>query len=113
MLMGLAVLVALIIINELARASKWISLILFLVVPIILTFWVWPNTAGPDTSVGTWFHYAKVYSVVGITLVIMGIRFIKGWSTNKFILILPAILLAVNILEAVIRDFQCYSINGF
>jgi hypothetical protein len=111
--MGFAVLVALMLINEIARASKWMALVIFLVVPIILTFWVWPTTAAPGTSVGTWFHYAKVYSVVGITLVIMGIRFIKGWSTNKYLLMLPALLLAINIMEAVIRDFQCYSINGF
>ena len=113
LLKGFAVLAGLMLINEIARASKWISLVIFLVVPIILTFWVWPTTAAPGTSVGTWFHYAKVYSVVGITLVIMGIRFVKGWSDNKYLLMLPALLLAINILEAVIRDFQCYSINGF
>jgi hypothetical protein len=111
-LMGFAVLAGLMLVNEIARANKWISLGIFLVVPIILTFWVWPTTAAPGTSVGTWFHYAKVYSVVTITLVIMGIRFIKGWSNNKYLLILPALLLAINIMEAVIRDFQCYSLNG-
>lgn len=111
-LMGFAVLAGLMLINELARANKWIALGLFLVLPIILTFWVWPKTAAPGTSVGTWFHYAKVYSVLFITLGIMGIRFIKGWANNKYILIFPALMLAINILEAVIRDFQCYSLNG-
>lgn len=113
MLMGLAVLAGLLLINELTRANKWIALSIFLVLPIFLTFFVWPKTAGPETSVGTWFHYAKVYSVLIITLIIMGIRYIDSWSKNKYILILPALLLAINILEAVVRDFQCYSLNGF
>ena len=112
-LMGLAVLVALIILNEIARANKWIALVLFIALPAYLAIEVWPTSAAPGTSVGTWFDYAKVYSVLTITLIIMGIRFIKGWSTNKFLLFLPALLLAINIMEAVIRDFQCYSINGF
>lgn len=112
-LMGFAVLAGLLLINELTRVNKWIALAIFLVLPIILTFWVWPTTAGPGTSVGTWFHYAKVYSVLLITLIIMGIRYIKGWSQNKYLLMLPALLLAINIMEAVIRDFQCYSLNGF
>ena len=112
-LMGFAVLAGLMLFNELARANKWIALGLFLVLPIILTFFIWPTTAAPGTSVGTWFHYAKVYSVLIITLIIMGIRYIDSWSKNKYILILPALLLAINIMEAVIRDFQCYNLNGF
>jgi hypothetical protein len=112
-LMGFAVLAGLIIMNELTRRSKWIALATFLVLPIYLTFFVWPETASAGTSVGTWFHYAKVYSVLVVTLIIMGIRYRKSWAQNKFILMLPALLLAINILEAVIRDFQCYSMNGF
>ncbi len=111
-MMGIAVLAGLMLSNELARANKWIALILFLVLPIFLTFMVWPTTAAPGTSVGTWFHYAKVYSVLIITLIIMGIRYIKGWAQNKYLLMLPALLLAINIMEAVIRDFQCYNLNG-
>lgn len=112
-LMGFAVLAGLMLVNEITRANKWIALGLFLVLPIYLSFMVWPTTAAPGTSVGTWFAYAKVYSVLTITLIIMGIRFIKGWANNKYLLMLPALLLAINIMEAVIRDFQCYNLNGF
>lgn len=111
--MGFAVLAGLMFFNEIARANKWIALGLFLVLPILLTLFVWPTTAAPGTSVGTWFHYAKVYSVLIITLIIMGIRYFESWAKNKFIIMLPALLLAINIMEAVIRDFQCYSLNGF
>jgi len=112
-IMGFVVLAGLMLFNEIARANRWIALGLFIVLPTYLALFVWPTTAAPGTSVGTWFDYAKVISVLTITLVIMGIRFIKGWANNKYLLMLPALLLAINIMEAVIRDFQCYNLNGF
>ena len=47
-LMGLAVLAGLMLFNELARANKWIALGLFLVLPIILTFWVGRKQRPPE-----------------------------------------------------------------
>ncbi len=111
-LMWIAVLVGLMLVNELARASKWISLGLFLVLPIILTFAVWPKTAGEGSSVGTWFHWAKVYSALAGCLGFMALRFIKSCRNNKFLLIFPPLILSINIMEAVIRDFQCTNLNG-
>ena len=103
-----AVLGALILINEFARKSKVFSVILCVVMPIVLTVFVWPHTAGEGSSTGTWFHWVKVYSALAGCLIFMGIRYFKSWKDNKYILMLPAIILAVNILEAVVRDFQCY-----
>jgi len=111
-LMWFAVLAALILINELARSNKWFSLAIFLALPVVLTFTVWPNTAGEGSSVGTWFHWAKVYSALAGCLGFMGIRFIKGWDKNKYLLMFPPFILSFNILEAVIRDFQCFNLNG-
>ncbi|MDH8677770.1 DUF5692 family protein [Fusibacter bizertensis] len=111
-IMWFAVLGGLIALNELARLNKWISLALFLVLPIILTITVWPKTAGEGTSVGTWFHWAKVYSALAGCLGFLAIRHIKGAVNNKWILFFPALILSVNILEAVVRDFQCFSFNG-
>ncbi len=111
-LMWLVVLAGLILVNELARQNKWFSILLFIALPIILTIFVWPITAGPNSSVGTWFHWAKVYSALAGCVGFMGIRFIKGWDKNKYILLFPPLILALNILEAVIRDFQCYGLNG-
>lgn len=111
--MGLAVLAGLMFVNEIARTNKWIALGLFVVLPAYLALMVWPTSAAPGTSVGTWFDYAKVYSVLITTLIIMGIRYIKGWANNTYLLMLPPLLLAINIMEAVIRDFQCYNLNGF
>ncbi len=112
-LMWFAVLAGLMLFNELARLNKWVSLFMFLVLPIGLTFTIWPNTAGPESSVGTWFHWAKVYSSLAGCLGFLAIRHIKGWSENKYILLFPPLILAINIMEAVVRDFQCYGLNGF
>lgn len=111
-LMWLVVLAGLILINELARINKWFSLAIFLVLPAILPFAVWKHTAVPGSSVGTWFHWAKVYSALAGCLGFLAIRNIKGWSANKYALMFPPLILSINILEAVARDFQSYSVNG-
>lgn len=104
------VLGSLILLNEVARANKWLSVLSFIVLPIVLTIFVWPNTADASSSVGTWFHWAKVYSALAGCLGFLAIRHLnlkKGW------LVFPAAILAINIMEAVVRDFQCYGLNGF
>ena len=113
LLVAITVLASLMLMNELVRRNKYIALFFFLLIPIIFSIFVWPNTAVKGSSVGTWFDWAKLYSVLTISLIIMSISHIKRLRTNKIILILPAIMLAVNIMEAVIRDFQVYSIHGF
>lgn len=97
--------------NELCRRSKWFSLLMFLVIPGILTVAVWPQTAGPGTTMNTWFYWVKVYSVLAGCLGFMAIRFIPALAKNKFALFFPAFILAVNIGEAVARDFQVYGMH--
>ena len=43
----------------------------------------------------------------------MAIRFIPGTAKKKWLLWFPPVILAVNILEAVIRDFQAFSFGAF
>jgi len=62
--MWCGVVAGLMLINELTRSSKWFSYVVYILVPVILTFAVWPKTAGPESSVGTWFHWVKVYSAL-------------------------------------------------
>lgn len=111
-LMWFVVLGGLILTNELARRSKWFSMAIFIALPVVLTFAVWPKTAGEGSSVGTWFHWAKVYSALAGCLGFMALRYIKGMDKNKLLLTFPAFILALNITEAVIRDFQCSCFNG-
>lgn len=112
-IMWFVVLGALIGLNQLARMSKIVSFTLFLIIPAVLTFTVWPKTAASGSSVGTWFAWAKVYSSLAGCLGFMAIRYVDRFSKNKFMLMFPPLILSLNILEAVIREFQLFSNNGF
>ena len=111
-LMWFAVVAGLMLVNEFARMNKWVSLALFLVLPVVLPFTVWKTTAGAGSSVGDWFHWAKVYSSLAGCLGFLALRNIRGLSTNKYALLFPPVILSINILEAVVRDFQVFSIHG-
>jgi hypothetical protein len=111
-LMFLVVIGGLMFVNEITRRSKWLSIVIYLVLPIVMTFTVWVKTAGPGTPVGYWFPWVKTYSALAGVLGFMALRFIKGYDSKKLMLMFPPIILAVNILEAVFRDFQCFSYNG-
>ncbi|WP_370890241.1 DUF5692 family protein [Janibacter sp. GXQ6167] len=110
--MWFLVLAALVGANELARLNKWVALGLFAVLPIALTIFVWPTTAGAGSSTGTWFHWVKVYSALAGCLGFLALRFIKGASANKWVLMFPPAILAINILEAVARDLQVWLMNA-
>jgi hypothetical protein len=98
--------------NELTRRSKWFALLLFLVLPVILAFAVWPQTAAPGTTMGVWFYHVKVWSVLAACLGFMAIRYIPAVAKNKWALAFPALILAVNIAEAVVRDFEVYTFHA-
>lgn len=108
------VLAALFIINEFARKSKVGSFLLFIAMPIVLSI-LW-FTVLKEKTYTDWFHLAKVYSATAGCIGFWLIRHLKGtnkktgkeWSlsTNKIALGFPALILAINIIEAVARDFQ-------
>ena len=114
-LMGWAIMLfvtfTLIAFNEFGRTTKWGGVLLFLIIPIILTIWVWPKTAAPGNEYGTgnWFNWVKTYSVLAGCLGFMAIRYIPNLAKKKWVLTFPVAILAINILEASIRDFQVYS----
>ncbi len=104
----LLVLVALVALNELCRRSKWLTLAFFFVLPLILSVTLFPrNATAPGSSVNSWFDWAKVYSVLCACLLFTAINYTKLGERNwaKF---LAMGILAVNILEAVIRDMQLF-----
>lgn len=98
--------------NELCRRNKWFSLLMFLVLPAILAFTLWPQSAGPGTTMGIWFYHVKVYSVLAACLGFMAIGFVPGLAKNKWALFFPAFILALNIGEAVVRDFEVYTFHA-
>ena len=64
--------------NEFGRTTKWGGILLFIVVPIILTVLVWPKTAAPgnEYGTGTWFNWVKTYSALAGVIGFMAIRYI-------------------------------------
>lgn len=58
---GLFVLFSLMAFNEFSRTTKWGGITLFLIVPTLLTLYVWPTTAAPgnEYGTGTWFNWVK------------------------------------------------------
>jgi hypothetical protein len=112
---GLFVLFALMAFNEFGRSTKWGGIALFVIIPILLTIFVWPTTAAPGNEYGTgnWFNWVKTYSALAGCVWFMALRYSKKLSKKKWALALPAIILAANILEACIRDFQCFSYGAW
>ena len=116
----LFILFALMAFNELGRSKPWAGITLFGIVPLVLTIFVWPTTAAPGNEYGTgpWFNWVKTYSALAGCLGFMALRFVswtgKDGQTHhlyekKWALCFPPLILAINIAEAVLRDFQVFS----
>ncbi len=107
----LLVVLGLLLINEITRRSKVLSVIFYIAIPVVFTLFVWGNGNSENTD-GNWFAWVKTYSALAGVVGFMAIRYIKKLQTNKWALIFPALILAVNIFEAVIRDFEVFSKSG-
>jgi hypothetical protein len=113
-LVWLGVFAALFLLNEISRRFKWAGFFFFFVLPIVLSV-LW-FTVLKDSTYTDWFHLAKVYSSTAGCIGFWLIRHLKGtnkltgkeWrlADNKIALCFPPLILAINILEAVIRDFE-------
>jgi len=104
--------VALFLLNEATRRSKSLSILLYILIPILFTLFVWPKTGGSGTVSGNWFAWIKTYSALAGVIGFMALRYLPKLQKNKFMLTFPALILAVNIFEAVLRDFQVSKLNG-
>ncbi|NLI61238.1 MAG: hypothetical protein GX375_07405, partial [Clostridiales bacterium] len=113
-LVWIAVFLALFLLNEITRRSKVAGLLGFVVLPAVLSV-LW-FTVMKDTTYTDWFHLAKVYSSTAGCIGFWCIRHLRGtnkktgkeWAlaNNKIALCFPPLILAINILEAVARDFE-------
>lgn len=107
-IMWFAVLLGLIIVNEFARMNRWISLLLFLVLPVVLAFSVWPGSAGAGSS----YNWLRVSLILGVCLFFIAVRFIRGMADKKIVLVLPPLMLAASIIMACVREFQYFGFKG-
>ena len=112
-LVWIAVFVSLFVLNEISRRNKYCGFACFIVLPAVLSI-LWFTALG-DTAYHDWFHLAKVYSATAGCIGFWCIRFVGGkrsdgtrWrlADNKIALCFPPLILAINICEAVARDFQ-------
>ncbi|MDR2901298.1 MAG: DUF5692 family protein [Treponema sp.] len=113
-LVWLGIFAALFIFNEVSRRFKWAGFFCFFILPVVLSV-LW-FTVLKESTYTDWFHLAKVYSSTAGCIGFWLIRHLKGtnkltgkeWrlSDNKIALCFPPAILAINILEAVIRDFE-------
>lgn len=112
--MWFAVLAALFAFNEFSRRSKRGAFFSFILLPIVMSI-LW-FTILKEKTYTDWFHVAKVYSALAGCIGFWLIRHYEKkdeegkvlWrlSDKKWILVFPPLILAINILEAVVRDFQ-------
>lgn len=111
-LMLLVVIAALAVTAWLAIRSKWVAIAVFIVVPVTLTIFWWPYSTEGTASAG-WFPIVKQYSALLGSLSLVALQYFPKLQRNRWYLLIPPVILAVNIAEAVARDFQCYFIQGF
>ncbi|AIO18503.1 hypothetical protein KQ51_00623 [Candidatus Izimaplasma bacterium HR1] len=110
-LIFLLVLFGLLLINEGTRRSKILSIVFYIAIPLTFTLFLWGKGESENTD-GNWFAWVKTYSALAGVVGFMAIRYFKKLQTNKWALLFPALILSVNILEAVFRDFEVYSKAG-
>lgn len=113
-LVWIAVFLALFLLNEVSRRFKMVSFLCFVVLPIALSV-LW-FTVLSESTYTDWFHLAKVYSSAAGCIGFLCIRHLRGtnkktgkeWAlaNNKIALCFPPLILAINIVEAVIRDLE-------
>lgn len=96
----------LILINELARRFKPVSIFVFCVLPVILAGCVYFGILGSPTG-RTWFGWVKVVSALAGVYGFMWIRYTNG-RVKKFAAYFPVSILALNIAEAVVREFEVF-----
>lgn len=95
-----------ILLNELARRYKPVSILVFCVLPVVLAICVYLGLLGSPTG-RTWFGWVKVVSALAGVYGFMWIRYTNGRS-KKFAAYFPVSILALNIAEAVAREFEVF-----
>jgi len=110
----IGILAGLIILNEITRYNLQMGIIFFIVLPILLTIFVWPKTSGigSGSQTANWFAWVKIYSSLVGCWMGMGLRFSKKMQSKRWYYVLPPAILGINIMEAVVREFQVMGMHG-
>ena len=114
----------LVILNEIGRRTKIGGIVLFVIIPAVLTIYFIAIQAGlfgghsnqTYEYMNGWFHYAKLYAAdIGVVGFLM-IKYKWGIGKKEWFKPWPFIIVAINILIAVVSDFEsairAYQITG-
>ena len=114
----LLVFVGLIAANEIARRTKWGGIACFLVLPAVLTVYFisiyvgaamgaeWALTNPTYVYMNGWFHYFKLYAATAGCIGFMMIKYKWGIGKQDWFKVFPFLIVAANILIAVVSDFE-------
>lgn len=114
----IGVLVGLILLNEFARRTKAGGIIMFFIIPIGLTIYFVAIAIGAKNGaswalnnqtykyMNGWFHYAKLYAALAGCIGFMMIKYKWGIGKTKWFRAYPFVIVAINILIAVVSDFE-------
>ena len=114
----LMVFVGLILANEFARRTKWGGIACFLVLPAGLTIYFisiyvgaamgaeWALNNPTYVYMNSWFHYFKLYAATMGCIGFMMIKYKWGIGKQDWFKVFPFLIVAANILIAVVSDFE-------
>ena len=114
----LMVFAGLILANEFARRRKWGGIACFLVLPAGLTAYFisiyvgaamgaeWALNNPTYVYMNSWFHYFKLYAAVAGCIGFMMIKYQWGIGKKEWFKVFPFLIVAANILIAVVSDFE-------
>lgn len=100
------VVLALVLLNEVTRRSKWAAILFYCVIPVALVALIAMGKVDSPSS-KTWFGVIKTFSALAGVWGFMLIRYTK-LGEKKFAAIFPLLILVLNIAEAVYRDIEVY-----
>ena len=114
----------LVILNEIGRRTKIGGIVLFVIIPAVLTIYFIAIQAGlfgghsnqTYEYMNGWFHYAKLYAAdIGVVGFLM-IKYKLGIGKKEWFKPWPFVIVAINILSAVVSEFEsairAYQITG-
>ena len=124
MLFRSGVLAALILLNEVSRRTKAGGILMFFVIPAILTVYFIAIAVGAKTGaswalnnqtylyMNGWFHYAKLYAALAGCIGFMMIKYEWGIGKAHWFKAYPFAIVAINILIAVALTFSLVRKTG-
>ena len=103
----ITLLLVIIAINEMTRRSLKVSIAVYCILPVLLALGVYFGLLGSPSG-KAWFGWVKVISALAGVYGFLLIRF-TNLGKRKFAYYFPVAILALNIAEAVYREFQVFA----